>query len=69
MGNYNKSQTGQENRNQGLPQIKKYCDIGLIDNLVIVSNYGYYNAKKNSKRTLKEPFIGTIISWEFVCYG
>ena len=65
-GKYQKSQTGKENRNQGLPQIKNYCEMGLIDNLVIISNKGYYNVKENKKKILKEPFIGTIISWEFV---
>lgn len=52
-------------RNKGLPQIKKQFTEGDIENLVFVSNNGYYSLKENSAEYLNHKFIGTLISWEF----
>lgn len=52
-------------RNRGLPQIKKQFTEGDIENLVFVSNKGYYSLKENSAKHLNHKFIGTLISWEF----
>lgn len=65
-GGYNKSQTGQKHRNKGLPQIKSFCDLGIINNLVFVSNTGYYSVSNKRKIKLRKQFQGTIIYWEFI---
>lgn len=65
-GGYNKSQTGQKNRNKGLPQIKSFCDMGIIKNLIFVSNTGYYSVSNKQKVRLQKQFKGTIIYWEFI---
>lgn len=66
FGGYNKSQTGQKHRNKGLPQIKSFCDMGIIKNLIFVSNTGYYSVSNSRKVKLRKQFKGTIIYWEFI---
>lgn len=58
------SGSGEKTRNQGLPQIKSFYEQNLIDNLVFVSNNGYYKVGEDSKK-IKKKFTGTMIAWEF----
>lgn len=64
LGIYQMSGSKAKTRNKGLPQIRKYNDDGFIQNLVIVSNHGYYSAEDGTK-DLEKIFTGTLIAWEF----
>lgn len=65
QGFYQMSGSKEKTRNKGLPQIRKYDEDGFIQNLVIVSNRGYYSVK-NDIEELDSFFTGTLIAWEFV---
>ena len=58
------SGSGEKTRNKGLPQIKTFYEQKLIDNLVFVSNNGYYKVGEYPKK-IKKKFTGTMIAWEF----
>lgn len=64
-GNAPRSRTGKFTRNQGLPDIKKYQDSGLIAKLALVANKGYYNVEENNDKKLRIPLKGSIITWDF----
>ena len=64
MGTYQMSGSHEKTRNKGLPQIRKYNEDGSIQNLVIVSNKGYYSVEHGIK-DLEKLFAGTMIAWEF----
>ena len=68
-GNAPRSRTGDATRNQGLPNIRKYENQGLISNLVLVANFGYYKVNINKKINLRHHFKGSIISWDFEVRG
>ena len=63
-GVYQMSGSKEKSRNKGLPQIRKYNEDGFIQNLVIISNNGYYSVKDDTKE-LNDFFTGTMIAWEF----
>ena len=63
-GIYQMSGSKTKTRNKGLPQIRKYNEDGFIQNLVIISNNGYYSVKDDTKE-LSNFFTGTMIAWEF----
>lgn len=63
-GVYQMSGSKEKSRNKGLPQIRKYNEDGFIQNLVIISNNGYYSVKDDTKE-LSDFFTGTMIAWEF----
>ena len=65
MGIYQMSGSKEKTRNKGLPQIRKYCKARFIQNLVIISNKGYYSVD-NDIKNLDTFFTGTMIAWEFV---
>lgn len=68
-GNAPRSRTGKATRNQGLPNIKEYEQHGLISNLVLVANLGYYKVGADKKLNLCHHFKGSIISWDFEVRG
>ena len=65
MGRYQMSGSKNKARNRGLPQIRKFNESGLIQNLVIISNNGYYSVNDDMK-ILNEKFTGTLLAWEFI---
>lgn len=65
LGKYQMSGSKNKTRNRGLPQIRKYNEKGLIQNLVIVSNKGYYSINTGAME-LEKKFTGTLIAWEFI---
>ncbi|WP_315601655.1 hypothetical protein [Treponema socranskii] len=64
-GKYQMSGSNKKMRNKGLPQIRRYNIEGLIQNLVFVSNNGYYSVEDDKIKKLGDRFTGTMIAWEF----
>ncbi len=59
------SSTFDNNRNKGLPKIKKINDYGYIDNLIVLTNNVYLNFNDSSKQLkLRTSFSGTLFYWE-----
>lgn len=54
-----------ENRNKGLPTIKHYCDLGYVNNMIVITNGAMLNLSNfsDSKR-LGAEFAGTFYYWE-----
>lgn len=65
----NRSQTGLIERGKGLPSIYSSFQSGHTDNLVIISNKAFFDAKNNQYIKLKHSFDGTLISWDFIQNG
>ena len=62
-GLYKMSGSKIKTRNRGLPQMKQLNDKDLINNLVFVSNNGYYSINDGQQK-LNKKFTGTLITWE-----
>lgn len=62
-GNF-RTKTGKKYRGKGLPNIYMSYNDKFIDNLRIISNYGYID-KGNALR-IKHKFHGTLYAWEFI---
>ncbi|AHJ12994.1 hypothetical protein [Sulfurospirillum multivorans] len=65
----NRSQTELIQRGKGLPSIYASFKSGYTDNLVIISNKAFLDAKNNQRIKLKHSFDGTLISWDFIQGG
>lgn len=59
-----RSRTGEKHRGRGLPNIKRACDEGRIQNLSILSNRALARVASEDYRELQSGFRGTIIYWE-----
>lgn len=53
-------------RGKGLPKINTFMQDKLIQNLIILSNEGFYNADNGSGIVLDSKFKGTLICWSFI---
>lgn len=53
-------------RGKGLPKINSFMDEKIIQNLIIISNNGYYNADTKRKIELDKKFNGTMVCWSFI---
>lgn len=63
-GNF-RTKTGKKYRGKGLPNIyMSYKKHRFIDNLKIISNFGYVD--QGSKCSIKCKFHGTLYTWEFI---
>ncbi|MCP3683821.1 MAG: hypothetical protein GY861_14140 [bacterium] len=60
-----RTRTKESHRGNGLPKVFKIAQEGLIDNLIVVSNKGYYNCTKNFTQTLDRKFHGSLLTWDF----
>lgn len=65
----NRSQTELIQRGKGLPSIYASFKSGYTDNLVIISNKAFLDARNNKRIRLKHSFDGTLISWDFIQGG
>lgn len=61
-GKFLRTETKQNHRGKGLPEINTYYIDGKISELTIISNHAYY--KKNNSSDLKNYLYGTIVYWE-----
>lgn len=52
-------------RGKGLPKINEFMKKGLIQNLTIVSNKGFYQVDNDIEEVLVKKFKGTLIYWSF----
>lgn len=57
-----RSRTGKIYRGKGLPKIQSIYKEGYIQNLKIISNYGYIS--KDDNKDIKNYFNGTLFYWE-----
>lgn len=58
-----RTETKEEHRGTGLPDIYSISENGNINNLTIISNFAYYSKEKNSY-DLETELEGTILYWE-----
>ena len=65
-GKIHRSKTRKGYRGRGLPGIYKILESGLIDNLIVISGFGYVDYRNNKVLELKLPFEGTLILWDFL---
>jgi hypothetical protein len=63
-GELHRTVTQQSFRGKGLPGIREALQRGWLTDLVIISNDVYANVATDSYRVLKNPFPGTLVSWE-----
>jgi hypothetical protein len=63
------SRTGNLHRGKGLPTIYKQCEIGEIQNLVIITNDVYANVSNNDFQMMPYKFQGTFLYWEIKATG
>jgi len=61
-----RTQTNKLSRGNGLPKVRGYALQKKIENLYIISRSGYYNVDEEKTEELEIPFLGTLISWDFV---
>jgi len=61
-----RSQTKKAYRGNGLPKVKGYADNKKIENLFVISRNGFYDVGRDIRSSLAEPFLGTLISWDFI---
>lgn len=54
-----------ENRNKGLPTIKHYCDLGYVNNMIVITNGAMLNiSNRTQSKKLGSEFAGTFYYWE-----
>ena len=59
-----RTRTGQAYRGKGLPKIYSFHKEGLIKDLTIISNYGYFGGKRSND--INRKLNGTLFYWELV---
>lgn len=60
-----RTKTNQHFRGKGLPCIYEFYKNNYIQDLIIISNYGYIDCVRNYKIQLMNKFHGTLYSWSF----
>ena len=65
-GDFLRTKTGERYRGKGLPKIYETFRNDKIVNLKVISRRGYVDCSKGHKKSLRKPFHGTLLSWEFV---
>jgi hypothetical protein len=63
-GEFHRRVAGEEFRGKGLPGIAQAFKRGWLSNLAIITNDVYIHLGRNEVITLKNPFDGTLVSWE-----
>ena len=58
-----RSRTKEGHRGKGLPSIYNGYNLGILNELVIISNKGYVNLADNDIRDLPRKFLGTLFCW------
>ena len=61
-----RTQTNKLSRGNGLPKVRGYALQKKIGNLFVISKSGYYNADKELTEELEIPYLGTLITWDFI---
>ncbi len=56
-------------RGKGLPKINTFMSNKIIQDLIVISNNGFYKADTKSEITLDRKFNGTMICWSFIKGG
>lgn len=65
FGKQYQSASEDENRNKGLPTIKRYCDLGYVNNMTVITNGAMLNLSDESQsKKLGVEFAGTFYYWE-----
>lgn len=65
FGKKYQSASEDENRNKGLPTIKRYCDSGYVNNMTVITNGAMLNLSDESlSKRLGVEFAGTFYYWE-----
>lgn len=61
-----RTSTGLQYRGKGLPKIYEHMKEKRIQDLMIVSNNGFYKADNDEELVLEKKFNGTLICWSFM---
>jgi hypothetical protein len=57
-----RTRTGKTYRGKGLPKIYSFYKEGIIKDLTIISNYGYFGSKRSND--INQKLNGTLFYWE-----